>query len=328
MTVAVAWVRKLKDCEELIFASDSRLSGDGCTFDSSPKILTLPRTDCAIAFAGYTGHAFPMMLQLSLAIDSYAPARRGSLDISTVKQHALKVFDSMSDSIQSSTLVSSIQDSTPAATFLFGGFSWINKKFRLWTISYQRDDQHFRAHPAAVCYYSTLAKSFWIKKMNSPREPAPQIAFAGDQGENARDLLQERLQQKYPDGIGYEGLDWEPFEVIRDMLREDNQPETIGGAPQIVKVYQYMRSAPLGVYWPSKLMGKAYIQGRVCLGYENIDRWILDPDTLISHSPIYSRRDVDDNNRGVPELVEEKVDGQSSSSNDHEMLFEEKSQED
>ena len=309
MTVAVAWVRKLRDCEELIFVSDSRLSGDGRTFDSSPKILTLPRTDCAIAFAGYTGHAFPMMLQLSLAIDSYAPARRGSLDISTVKQHALKVFDSMSDSIQSSTLLSKLQDSTPDAMFLFGGFSWINKKFRLWTMSYQGKEQHFRAYPASVCYYSLPGKRFWIKQTSTPHEPAPQIAFAGDQGETVRDLLQERLLRKYPGGMGYEGLDWEPFEIIRDMLRKNDHPETIGGAPQVVKVYQYMRSAPLGVYWPSKLEGKAFIQGRLCLGYENIDRWILDPDTLISQSPTYSRRDVDDDTRGAPELVGEEMDG-------------------
>jgi hypothetical protein len=64
-----------------LFVSDSRLSGYGTTFDGCPKIFTLPRTDCAISFAGYTGHAFPMMLQLALAIESHAPSKRGSLDL-------------------------------------------------------------------------------------------------------------------------------------------------------------------------------------------------------------------------------------------------------
>src|ERR1022692_1241511 len=91
MTILATWVRTLRTVEELVFVSDSRLSGDGTNFDSCPKILTLPRTDCAIGFAGYTGHAFPMMLQLDLAIGAYEPARRGALDIATLRKHALKV---------------------------------------------------------------------------------------------------------------------------------------------------------------------------------------------------------------------------------------------
>ena len=67
MTVAVAWVRTIRDCEELVFVTDSRLSGDGCNFDACPKLLTLPRNDCLIAFAGYTGHAYPVIHQLALA---------------------------------------------------------------------------------------------------------------------------------------------------------------------------------------------------------------------------------------------------------------------
>lgn len=47
-------------------------------------------------------------------------------------------------------------------------------------------------------------------------------------------------------------LGMEPFEVVRDMLRDNKKSDSIGGPPQIVKVYQYMRSAPLAVYWPNK----------------------------------------------------------------------------
>jgi hypothetical protein len=130
MTVAIAWVRTIQHCEELIFTSDSRLSGDGCNFDGSPKILTLPRSDCAIAFAGYTGHAFPMMLQLALAIDSHAPLRVGSLDISALKSHTIKIFDSMAALITSSMNVSVEQGADPEASvpylkslYISGAFS-------------------------------------------------------------------------------------------------------------------------------------------------------------------------------------------------------------
>lgn len=72
------------------------------------------------------------------------------------------------------------------------------------------------------------------------------------------------------------------------MLRDRNHSETIGGAPQLVKVYQYMQSAPFAVYWPDKRTGKAYLQGRPCLDYEHIERWIIDPDTLESESRAFS----------------------------------------
>jgi hypothetical protein len=153
VTVAVAWIRRVRDCEELVFVSDSRYSGDGRVFDACPKIMTLPRTDCAIAFAGYTGHALPMMLQLVQAVDSYAPARRRAMDILTLKSHILKVFDKMSSQILSSPGLSKPEDCTPDATFLFGGYSWIDKQFQLWRISYSKVLKRFKEKNAPCLHY-------------------------------------------------------------------------------------------------------------------------------------------------------------------------------
>jgi hypothetical protein len=94
--------------------------------------MTLPRTDCAIAFAGYTGHAYPMMQQLALAIDAHAPLRRRSMDLAAMRSHALKIFDSMSELILSSRLLSTPVSAAPEAEFLFGGYSWIKKQFEIW----------------------------------------------------------------------------------------------------------------------------------------------------------------------------------------------------
>src|SRR6266702_6627755 len=99
MTIAIAWVRRIRDCEELVFVSDSRLSGDARNFDAGPKILSFSRTDCAIAFSGYTGHAFPMMLQIQRAIDSYAPSRRGAVDLYTLRKYVVQIVNSMKDAI-------------------------------------------------------------------------------------------------------------------------------------------------------------------------------------------------------------------------------------
>jgi hypothetical protein len=297
MTVAIAWVRTLRDCEELVFASDSRLSGDGRTFDACPKIVTLPRSDCAICFAGYTGHAFPMMLQLALAIDSYAPSRRGSLDITSLKSHALKVFDSMADHIKSSIAVSKKQSEDPSANFIFGGYSWVKKRFELWSIAFDAIEGKFAAQPAQWISYSEYSSDVRFRRnKDAPGWKAiGRVTFAGDQSQRAIDLLFARLAE-IPSAQGGRRMriDMEPFEVVRDMLRDDAHAETIGGAPQLVKVYQYMRTAPLGVFWPAKEGGTVHLQGRPCLMYERIDRWVLDPDTLISENPLHSRYDVDD----------------------------------
>lgn len=286
MTIAIAWIRKIRDCDELLFVSDSRLSGDGSTFDGCPKTLTLPRSDCAISFAGYTGHAFPMMLQLALAIDSHAPSKRGSLDLAALRSHALKVFDGMAEQLKPSKHINKSDEVTPGASFLFGGYSWIKKDFQLWAVSYRAGDNCFVADPAKWLAFSKEAGRIVLrtrKKANGERNLG-RIAFAGDQASLAKKLLLERLNTK-GSGKHHTPLDMEPFEVVRDMLRDPNHAETIGGAPQLVKVYQYMRTAALGVYWPNREAGKVHLQGRACLGYERVDRWVLDPDTLISETP-------------------------------------------
>jgi hypothetical protein len=116
------------------------------------------------------------------------------------------------------------------------------------------------------------------------------LAFAGDQAPLAKEKLIDRLAGLL--SANTPKLDWEPFEVVRDMLRDPRHSETIGGAPQIVKVYQYMDAAPLGVYWPNKSDGIVHLQGRPCLGYERIDRFVLDPDTLRSSQTLPRRSAV------------------------------------
>jgi hypothetical protein len=290
MTISIAWVRHLSAYDELVFVSDSRL-GDTFTFDSCPKILTLPRNDCAISFAGNTGIAFPMMLQLNLAIASYAPALRRGVKLSAVKQHALKVFDKMYEERRVSPHVHGSFDTRERASFLFGGYSWFKKKFQLWKIEYSDRAGKFQARPAEwACFSLELKKVVFRRKPHLPGlTPLGELALAGDQAEAARKLLFERLTASHTNKI-----DFEPFEVVRDMLRDpalrDQEfCDTIGGAPQVVKVYQYMNAAPIGVYWPRREdeTQRPYLHGRPCLAYENIDSWVLDPDTLKTERAAY-----------------------------------------
>lgn len=228
-----------------------------------------------------------MMLQLALAIDNHAPSKRGSLDLVALKSHALKVFDGMAEQIKPSKHVSKTDEITPGASFLFGGYSWIKKDFQLWSVSYRSGDKCFVADPAKWLAFSKQAGRIVLRKRKKTtgEHNLGRIEFAGDQAVLAKELLLERVNAKGR-GKHHAPLDMEPFEVVRDMLRDPKHAETIGGAPQIVKVYQYMRTAAVGVYWPNKRKGKVHLQGRACLGYERVDRWVLDPDTLISGTQI------------------------------------------
>jgi len=161
MTLAIAWVRTVKGCQELLFASDSRLCG-GMRWDQCPKIMTLPRTDCAIAFAGETFYTYPLMLQLCNAISSYTRSQNGAMDIHDLRGHALKVFNSMCLEIHNA----SDPDENKDIEILFGGYSWVRKKFSIWNFHYEVSERKIA--------YRTSRKSNGIDH----------VIFAGDWAKN------------------------------------------------------------------------------------------------------------------------------------------------
>ncbi|HWE84595.1 MAG TPA: hypothetical protein VG267_06600 [Terracidiphilus sp.] len=281
MTIAIAWTRRIRDCEELVFASDSRLSRDGRIFDAAPKALTLSRNDCAIAFAGLTQDAFPMMLQFSLAVSSYGPARRRSIDLSELKTHALKIFDEMATLISSDAYVKgSPPDDVPAAQFLFGGYSWIKKEFELWKFKFDKTQKRFVSVEAEWAYLNPQRRGLNIGKLaKAERKKAlGRIAFAGDQAPKARRLFSQEMVRRYRKDEAITKIDMEPFDILIDMLRDPEHSPTIGGAPQLIKVYQYMKAVSFPIYWPNKESGRFFLQGRPCVGYEHLDTKIVDPD--------------------------------------------------
>ena len=78
----------------------------------------------------------------------------------------------------------------------------------------------------------------------------------------------------------------EPFEALSEMLLDPDHEITIGGAPQLIKLYQYQTSRILGVYWPFMDIDNIYknrtLLGRKLFEFEEVDYWFLDPKTLRS----------------------------------------------
>lgn len=246
MTVALAWVGKRKDgLEHLYIGSDSRLTG--LRMDVCPKILVLPRSDCALCFAGDTHATYPLMLQLANAIAAHEPARDRSLDISRVKDHLLRLFKDM---------VAKYDFPQPLARadaqFIFAGYSWRKKDFRIWSISYEPSQQAFLAREA-ISFCDRLKK----------------VAFIGDRSKQVRAKLARQLNQPGPPAY------LEPLAVLAESLKLSTKADSIGGAPQLVRITQHMNTRPMCVRWD----GSDTLFGRRLFDYENTDYLIIEPFT-------------------------------------------------
>jgi hypothetical protein len=286
MTISIAWTRKEHDVEQLVFVSDSRISA-GEKFDACPKILALPRGDCGISYAGTSGDALSMMLQLSLAIGSYPAAMRRTLEISALRTHAVKIFNEMLSEIKLEEIKGNPSEKRTDAQFLFGGYSWRTKGFELSSIRYSPAQNEFAAHHSMNLSVDLRTQTISTKtNLTKNHRLLGQIAFVGDQAKSATRLVIEKLNRKLKDGQDLTRLHMEPFEAVRDLLRNRRwrdlpDRDSIGGAPQMMKIFQYSQSASFAIFWPdSKGKRRPYLHGRPCLDYENLNIMCLDPDTF------------------------------------------------
>jgi hypothetical protein len=251
----MAWVRAAGDTEELVFSADSRLSG-GPPWDCCAKIFLLPRSDCAIAFAGQTYDAFPLIFQFVNWFHIYQPAADRSADLTIFRRHMRRMFSDMWASIPPLPHGERI---AADCQLLFGGYDARFKQFKIWRFFFRGSGFDFE--PAGSGHRV------------SRKHP---LAFAGDGAiiQDAKQRIRALLIERGKLELGQ--FDMEPFEVLRDLLREKRYT-SIGGAPQIVKIYQHMNSAIFAVTWPNSQSDK-YVFGRRILPYEEFD-----PDNPVFH---------------------------------------------
>jgi len=284
MTLSMAWVRTLKDREELVFCSDSRLRF-GCAWDACQKVFPLPRGDCAITFAGDTKFAFPFIHAAMNAVSLHQGSRRRLVDITVVKPFLLKAINSMlsqiSDFPQGET-----EYEEPELRLVFGGYSWLKKEFVIWKFHFNPGEREFRH--AEVRDWKGLGSARKIIFLGDPEASLSAMKRAQRKGEckpNPEDDVQELAKKRFielladrniTDGFG---LNMEPFEVLRDMLRSEISPH-VGGSPQLVKIYQHLNAQPFGIRWASESRSSIAILGRVLEATEKAHVPVLNPDTL------------------------------------------------
>lgn len=279
MTISIAWIRKVGTVEELVMASDSRLSF-GCRWDCCPKIFSLPRGDTVIGFSGNTMYAYPVILQAIAAVSQHPRLLSRGMNLDDLKGHLLRVLNNM---------VSLVHDfprggnNDPDTTFIFAGWSWKHSRFKIWLLHYDVHIKKFTFRPISRWAGVNKDKVF---------------AFTGDYETEYKERLISLLRKKNKIESG--GFDMEPLEVLRDMLRETSF-DLIGGAPQIMKVYKYSSTRPYAVFWPNKAASTVNLLGRPLLDYELSEYLVLDTDTMetVKHFDVNQRGQIRIVSRGL-----------------------------
>jgi hypothetical protein len=270
VTVAVAWVGKRRNGRDhLYIASDSRVTG-GHTMDSCPKILTLPRGDSALCFAGSTDAAYPLMLQVVNAIAAHRPSRDRTMDLTKLKAHVLRLCSDLIERFRGAPVPLKDRE----VQFLLAGYSWLTGDFEIWTIQYRAAKSGFVVHHARS-FHDRLRKA----------------EFIGDRGPDLQRLVLRELQG------ADRHWDLEPVRVLAVMLSTAPAGATIGGPPQVIRIDKSMNTRNFCVRW----RGELTIYGRPLFDYESVDYRILDPMTgVIKMPPPFGRGRRPPEDPGVP----------------------------
>jgi hypothetical protein len=206
------------------------------------------------------------------------------MDIHELKGHTLRVFDNLWSHI--SDLPNGRKVPDPAnASFIFGGYSWRKKRFAIWLLHFDKHIGKFTFRTASRWRQGNYAK---------------QIMFAGDNIKEAKTRLAELLRER--DKLATGGFDMEPFEVLRDMVRSSEYP-MIGGAPQVLKIYEFLNTQTYAVAWPNRAAGTVTLMGRPLLPYELTGSTVLDPDTLDTYRHSQSQPTAGEPKLPSPSLV-------------------------
>lgn len=274
MTLAVAWERQVGDSSELIFASDSRVRQGG-EWDTCPKVFRLPRSDALLAFAGEALWTYPIILQLISTMDSFEPTRSRRYNLRGARAHAMRTINQM---MREGTAP---RFAPPDFELLFGGWSWQEQRFVLWRMYWSASANRVR-HDSVLPSRLGLVRFIGTRdrKTKDLRRKNPADEVVG----RAKARLSEILREKH--GSLGQPLDMEPWQVLLELLRSGGHP-SLGGPPQLAKIYRYMDTRLYAVRWPDN-DGFATLTGRRLLADERTDVAVIDPDEP------FHKRDADE----------------------------------
>ena len=257
MTLCVAWIRQIGENQELVFATDSCLTGGGEVWKHGVKLFELPRKDCLLCFAGETAKAYPLILNLISSIKFDNKVMNQHTDLRIVLEHICETFTDLINQLKIEIVGNTDEDPHAAARFIFGGWNWKLHVFEFWEV-----------------YYGSKEKKFLYQGYDS-NDPRAYLII-GDHLEEAEKIFVEELSVRGKLIKGY--LDMEPFAVLSRMSRDSEKFRSIDGALQVAKVYQSGTTEFFGVMWQS-INGKHTFLGRELNPYIKPQIRFVDPDS-------------------------------------------------
>jgi len=255
MTLCTAWIRQDNDNQELVFATDSMLTGGGETWKHGIKLFELPRRDCLLCFAGETTKAYPLILNLISSIKFDQKIMNQHTDLRQVLDYLCDIFSELINSLENEIRTGDY-DPYAAAKFIFGGWNWKTQLLEFWEIYYGKEEKRF------------------LYNGYDSRDPRAYLMI-GDHLKEAEDFLLNELNNS---GKPIQGaLDMEPFLVLSRMARNSSDFRSIDGALQVAKVYLSGSTEFFGVMWQS-VKGKHTFLGRELNPYLRPQVRFIDPD--------------------------------------------------
>jgi hypothetical protein len=273
----VAWIRAKERGEELWFASDSRLSGDGSIWDDCPKLFLTPRRDIAAAFSGDTAQAYPLLLQMANSISAHWSAVDGTLELTYLVDHLERIANHMLARIATDPLVHGAASPGPferrSDAIVLGGYS-----------------RHVNGLVIRALQFDRSAESWKFVKARSRSQIGPNKVFRifGDRTAASRYayLLEERLRDTGKLKTA-RPFDLEPLKTLWSFLAmpeteerplpAGRRPRSVGGPPQVIQVRPGGSATPFAVRWGPPAEPRTYLLGRVALPNEHLDVPMIAP---------------------------------------------------
>ncbi len=241
--------------------------------NQAQKIYRLECGDCCLGFCGDSQVAYPLFIQVGSALSNYIKTRTRAEDITNVTSIIGSILNNLMASWELST--SDKAEEVKDTNILFAGWSW---KFRRFEIGYFKSkDAIFNFH-----HSKTKLPHPWAT------EDAP-LYFIGDYKEDYMKCLVEVLEQRHGKQTRKQkkkivNFDYEPIEALAKLLSLDVEKcerPSIGGAPQLLKIYPFGNDLPIVLRMSAK---EHYLLGRKLFDWEKTSFPILD---LSKQEPVF-----------------------------------------
>jgi hypothetical protein len=244
MTLCTAYIRQANDTEELVFATDSCLTG-GEKWKHGIKLFELPRKDCLLCFTGNTFRAYPLVLNLISSVGLNEYINSPSATIEDVINHISDLFTDLVSKIISELPGEDVHELRSEARFLFGGWDWKNNSFRVWNLYYKKDIEGF--------IFDEITADNSKKRFYTFIGEAKGLDIEEEAKNSFKTLIYKEDKQDDP-------INMEPLRILKDISLNKSIRE-VDGSLQIAKVYKSNRTEFFGIYWESS-KGKPCFQGR------------------------------------------------------------------